>query len=448
MDDMNETTTDPGTPPGNPADQPAGQTYGQQTPPPPHQDLDRLRRSTSDRYIAGVAGGIGRHFGIDPTIIRVLLAVLTFFGGAGVVIYGVCWLFVPEDGDERAAIHVGSEPRKLLLLAAAAIAFLLAMGDAFSGFDSGWWIASLAVVVSAVLIARDRTDDRKASRAAQAQAWAAHREAVANGGTPAYAQTYAQTPVPAPTQAPDATYAGAPASAFAAGDTQTLQPSSPPAPPAWQPPQPPLVPPRPKRTGIIWFWPTLALIAIALGTLGILDTNSSNIEAWAYPATAVAITGVMLLVGSFVGRPGGLIFLGFVSSFALAVATVVGGFNFDGRTIEEAPTTAAAVQSEYTANNGRIELDLTQVADQNGLYGRTIELSLKAGEIVVIVPRSLNVHIDAEFEFAGGIKVPGYDGGGIQDSVERNLVGLPMNPGPPLDLEIDATVGQITVEQR
>ena len=53
------------------------------------RDVNRLRRSTTDRYIAGVAGGLGRHFDIDPTVIRVLLAVLTFFGGAGILVYGV-----------------------------------------------------------------------------------------------------------------------------------------------------------------------------------------------------------------------------------------------------------------------------------------------------------------------------------------------------------------------
>src|SRR5689334_14220906 len=148
MEDMNDTSTDPGTQPGPPPGQPAGQ----QLPPPPHQDLDRLRRSVNARYIAGVAGGLGRHFGIDPTIIRVLLAVLTFFGGAGVLIYGVCWLFVPEDTSDRAPVHVSGEPRKLILLAAAAVAFLLAMGDAFSGFNAGWPIASLAVIVAIVLI--------------------------------------------------------------------------------------------------------------------------------------------------------------------------------------------------------------------------------------------------------------------------------------------------------
>ena len=82
----------------------------------------RLRRSTTDRYFAGVAGGLGRHFDIDPTIIRVLLAVLTFFGGAGLLVYGAVWLFVPEDGQDRAPIELGSEMRRIVLIVAAVIA--------------------------------------------------------------------------------------------------------------------------------------------------------------------------------------------------------------------------------------------------------------------------------------------------------------------------------------
>src|SRR3954447_12624 len=118
--DMNETLHDQGR-----ASDP-----GPATPPPPtppHRDLDRLRRSTSNRYVAGVAGGLGRHFNVDPTILRVLLVVLTFFGGAGLVVYAVGWLFVPEDDSDHAVIHIGTEPRKILLLAAAAVAFLLAV---------------------------------------------------------------------------------------------------------------------------------------------------------------------------------------------------------------------------------------------------------------------------------------------------------------------------------
>ena len=56
------------------------------------RDLGRLRRSRTDRKIAGVAGGLGRHFDIDPTIVRVAFVVLAFFGGAGLLLYGVGWL--------------------------------------------------------------------------------------------------------------------------------------------------------------------------------------------------------------------------------------------------------------------------------------------------------------------------------------------------------------------
>ena len=60
-----------------------------------------LRRPTSDRMIAGVAAGIADYLGADVTIIRIVLAVLTFVGGAGVPIYLACWLLIPEEGSDH-----------------------------------------------------------------------------------------------------------------------------------------------------------------------------------------------------------------------------------------------------------------------------------------------------------------------------------------------------------
>src|SRR5689334_7243536 len=54
------------------------------------RDLARLRRSLTDRRVAGVAGGLGRHLDVDPLILRVAFVVLTFFGGAGLILYGAC----------------------------------------------------------------------------------------------------------------------------------------------------------------------------------------------------------------------------------------------------------------------------------------------------------------------------------------------------------------------
>ena len=60
-----------------------------------------LRRSVSDRKIAGVAGGLGRYFDIDPLIFRVVLVVLAVFGGSGLLLYAIGWLLIPEEGESR-----------------------------------------------------------------------------------------------------------------------------------------------------------------------------------------------------------------------------------------------------------------------------------------------------------------------------------------------------------
>jgi phage shock protein PspC (stress-responsive transcriptional regulator) len=429
---MNETQNDPGTQTGPLPPQPPG----------PHQDLDRLRRSTSNRYVAGVAGGLGRHFDIDPTIIRVLLVVLTFFGGAGILIYAVCWLLVPEDTAEHATVRVGTEPRKILLLVAAGIAFLLAAGDLFNGFDygfdSGWFLVSAGVIVATVLIVRDRAGERRTQSPQAPPATPSSAPSSAPPSAPSSPSTAAPGAAEAPTGVP------AYATTWSAEPTQSLADQ----PPAWQPPvaQPPLLQPHPKRTGIIWFWPTLALIAVGLGVLGIYD-NHHHVVDGAYPALALAITAVMLLVGSVVGRPGGLILLGFLSSIALAGSVAVGGsYGVDAKQIHEHPLTAAAVQDRYEATVGEIKLDLSDVADPQALAGREIDLQLRTGYIEVIVPRGLNVHVDALMDVAGGITVPGNDGGGFHHDVDTTLVGTPTTTTAPLELDIDAKFGQITVE--
>lgn len=57
-----------------------------------------LTRPVNDRMVAGVAAGIARYLGADVTIIRIVLVVLAFVGGAGVPIYLAGWLLIPEEG--------------------------------------------------------------------------------------------------------------------------------------------------------------------------------------------------------------------------------------------------------------------------------------------------------------------------------------------------------------
>jgi phage shock protein C len=62
----------------------------------------RLRRSAGDeRMLAGVAAGIARYLNADVTLVRVIVAALVLFTGAGPALYLAAWLLIPADGEEE-----------------------------------------------------------------------------------------------------------------------------------------------------------------------------------------------------------------------------------------------------------------------------------------------------------------------------------------------------------
>jgi phage shock protein C len=56
----------------------------------------KLYRSTTDKMIGGVAGGLAEYFDIDSTLVRVLFVVVVFLGGGGILAYIILWIVVPE----------------------------------------------------------------------------------------------------------------------------------------------------------------------------------------------------------------------------------------------------------------------------------------------------------------------------------------------------------------
>ncbi|MGI5992174.1 MAG: PspC domain-containing protein [Methanosarcina sp.] len=60
--------------------------------------MNKLYRSKKNRIIAGVCGGIGEHFNIDPTLVRLLwLLISVMSAGSGVVAYVIAWIIIPEE---------------------------------------------------------------------------------------------------------------------------------------------------------------------------------------------------------------------------------------------------------------------------------------------------------------------------------------------------------------
>jgi len=59
--------------------------------------IKRLYRSKNNRVIAGVCGGIGEYFNIDPTLIRLLWILFIFMGGSGILAYIIAWIIIPQE---------------------------------------------------------------------------------------------------------------------------------------------------------------------------------------------------------------------------------------------------------------------------------------------------------------------------------------------------------------
>ncbi|QIK65462.1 PspC domain-containing protein [Nocardioides sp. HDW12B] len=361
-------------------------------------DYRLLRRSHDDKKVAGVAGGVARHLDVDPTIVRVLFVVSIFFGGAGLLVYAVLWLVVPDDTTGRSALSVRDATRNVIVISVLVLGVILALGDTFDGGSISWPpLVVIAVVTLVWLMARDRREERRSGPDTATPS-------TAGSGT------------------------GAPGWS---GATYTPAPAAPRA-------------PRRRRRGPLLFGATLALGALALGVLGLVEASGVTVVDGAYPALALTVVGLMLVLGSVYGRPGGLVLLGIASCLALAAVSVTQP-RFDGdRDLTVAPTSAEELDSAYTVPAGRIAVDLTDVDDLGALDGRRLDLSANAGEILVTVPEGLTVELDADVAYGGAVDWPDGTRGGWGFGLDRRFGDA---DDPTITIDADLDFGHIELRQ-
>jgi len=186
------------------------------------------------------------------------------------------------------------------------------------------------------------------------------------------------------------------------------------------------------------------LAALAVGVVGIVDVSGAPVPGSLYPAVVVAVVGVMLVIGSFFGRAGGLILVGLLATAATGLG--LASEKWDGDRVEIVPSTSAEVHDTYSYDVGEYELDLTQVSDPEELDGRTIHLTLDVGELDVVVPRDMDVRVTGAVDGPGGTSLFGQDNGGIDTSDTQSYDGGEDVPSITLDLQVD--VGHIDVRTR
>ncbi|MET0821467.1 MAG: PspC domain-containing protein [Aeromicrobium sp.] len=398
----------------------------QATPPPPGADDDfdphRLRtitdmqRSSDDRVVAGVCAGAARYLNVDPIVVRVVIAVLTVAGFAGVILYVAAWLLLPADDADRSIVADWfrldrNEPQVRVagLVGALIVATLSLVGDSSWAWwgDTAWWLIPVGFVFYLVWVRPRRRRD-----AAVAAAVAAATTNAPGG--------------------PHGTTATQPAAPTAGEPAPTVQMTWPPAAPRAE---------RPRRSPALLAL-TASVAAIALAATWIYDETQNDVHWTAYVAVTLTVVALGLLVGTLVGDGGPLIAIGIVLAIVLAVGSVFPSGRIGTQT--PTPTVASDVKPHYRHGIGQLEIDLTQVADVDQLLGRTIHVDAGIGRTAVIVPDGLKVALDAHVR-AGQIDLFGR----TDDGTDVSMVDAPDRPdGTALTIDIDQKLGEIEVMSR
>lgn len=401
------------------------------------QRLASLRRSRSDRVFTGVCGGVARGLGLDPLFVRVLVAVLALVGGAGVALYVLGWLLLPEDDGRRSvaerAARRSAEPgsrRPILLAVLLVVAGLIAFSFVFDGWDGP---VLLLLVVVGLLVWVDRRDDSVQRAQGAAAVWSAAASVTPGAGA-------------APTAAapPTSPLAQGATAVFASSDAG--QPPT--SPPLWLPPAaPPPGPPPPRAPRSVLFAATICFVLIGLGLLGAADASGARVADGAYPALALAIVGAALVAGAWVGRSRGLIVVGLVLAVFTAGALAAdraGQYGRDRVDVTVRPTSVAELPASAEYGVGSATYDLRGIDFTTA--DASMRLSIGAGELVVIVPPDVDVTVDASAGLGATTLFTDSSGGPGQNRtlVDRGADGV---GGGSLDLTLQAGLGHLEVRR-
>lgn len=398
------------------------------------RDLRALRRTPDERLVAGVCGGVAQHFDIDPVIVRVVIAALVLFGGAGAMLYVALWLTVPQRGHADSIVSARTGGNAEQVQTAGLLVGGLLAATTFLG-TAGWYspqpIPGLVVVVVAAV-----------------GLFFIWRRSVGGSSTPP------RDSRPTPSQAGgDTGYALEPTSTQDVTDADTPAPYPPP------PYEPPIVPPahdelppppepareptsRPKKPRSHLFAITVCIVAIAEGIVAIVDgLADAAVPLSLYPGVALAVIALGLLVGTWWGRSRGLIVIGAVASVLTLTGSLVGPRAFGDYVYT--PTTAAGVHDSYLLGAGRLDLHLENVRDPSALDGRTLSAYNRIGKVRIVIPTSLDATVHADVDIGnvrGPVNVEPEGNGGEQ----ATMTPAP-SPDPDVTINVHVLIGEIEI---
>jgi phage shock protein PspC (stress-responsive transcriptional regulator) len=365
----------------------------------------RLLRSTKERMLWGVAGGLGEYLRIDPTLVRLGFVVAAFFGGFGVLAYLLMAVIVPQD-DGSGKPAGGRRPPTAAIVLLVLVA-LFAIPGPFWGWGDGWWWGFAGplwigfLILAGVLAYRAisgrsrRSGETQRSSVGEAQS---QRAAAASAGETA--------------------------------ETEVID-------------QPPRVV-RGIAIALLILAGLAAACCVAVCAAWLAATGNGEIVAGIVIALGLALAATAFIADARRAAP--WLLAGALILALPAGAVAAADIRFDGgigeRTYRPASVTDLPGDG-YDLGVGRLVVDLRDLPFQAG-QTVSVDSELGIGQMVVSVPSSVCVDAHATGK-AGHLLVQGESSSGVDPDYDS---GQPQGSAPRLDLEADIQLGEVVVTDR
>jgi phage shock protein PspC (stress-responsive transcriptional regulator) len=363
--------------------------------------IRQLVRDRNDRWLGGVAGGLGRYFDVNPGIYRIAFAALALVGGTGIVLYIAAWLVMPDEGEadavaERLLREYRDRPAVLIVAAALGLAAtLLFAQSAYWPYPGNAWLAVILAGGGVVL-------------------WHLHREREREATTPRR-DVADQSGAAAATGNP---YAANAAAARASRRRRMRERSM--------------------------FLPVMGLLVLGCGVLALIQLfDLASIDWRIALAVAAAIAGGAVVAGAVFGaRIGGVLVIG-VLLVAVLELTIALHIPLRGGIANEVmqPASAAELNSDYHLAIGALRLDLTELDLPAGTTH--VDASVGIGHLVVLVPDDVRVEFEGHAGF-GNLQAFGRNEGGLR--LDRSFADGESGASANRTLVLDTRVGIGEVE--
>lgn len=396
----------------------------------------RPRRPVDGRKIAGVAAGIGKRYGLDPVVVRVALVAVTVFGGVGLVIYLLGWLFFADERDQVSAFEALIGRGYSSTSAGFTVVLIIAMFPATGWTFSGGWFGGSGILGLAMLLAALFLLHRSRGQLNRPAAW--------SGTVPVGAEaSFSMSGTTTATATGIATPASwDPLAAEPAGwDLPEPRPVVDHTPPTARPPVPA---PRPKtRVGLITFGAALltAGTGVALNMSGESYFSLQHII-----GLTLGVVGLGLVIGSFFGGGRGLIGLAVPLAVVGMAVTVIPFNQYQGGygDLTASPTTAAELEPVYQHSAGDIDLDLRNLTADHPV---TVKVKNGAGDTTVVLPQTADVTYSCRSNAGSADCLTKHSHGVGQRAITGSDNGTDGPGGLQIHLDVDNGAGKVEVSR-